>query len=143
MKKLITIGLVGTLLVLSCTKEKGLEKNTSKTPVDSSTMVCRVIGRWQSTMNVLYEFTDSFRYTMYLEDGKYGTLAEGKGLEKKKWWTIGDTLVVDLTGRGTSLQKSLQRFSCDCQVRHLETFYNNESFPSIYWREGYDTLRCK
>ncbi len=139
MKKIFLIT-IASISFMAC--EDDLDN--SKTPNGNNIPKCTMKGRWHTTMNVLYEFTDSFRYTFYKNpDGKYGTLQEGSRLDKKKWWMEGDSLVIDQNGRGTSLIKTLPKYSCDCNVFKTDHEYNGSTWTNIQWKEGHDTTYCK
>ena len=137
MKKiLLIVGIVSIGLYSSCEKEGTILPKPTK---------CSIKGRWETKFNVLYEFTDSFRYTFYKDPTKneYGTLSEGLGLDKKRWYMKGDSLVIDHDGRGNSLSVTLPKFSCDCNVTTTNHEYNGSEWKNIQWKEGHDTLICK
>jgi hypothetical protein len=109
-------------------------------PFEPTAQNCSVKGRWVVMGSTLYQYTDSFRYTIYSVDGNFGTLADAIP-GRHAWSMSGDTLVEDLNGGNIS--KKVVDFDCDCQVMNLSWESMGQRFTQKLWKEGFDTATCR
>ncbi len=131
MKNLLFVLGAMSLSMFSC------DKDDTSTPAKLN---CDVKGRWVTPFNVLYEFTDSLKYTLYSTDGTFGSITPG--MQGKPWEMQGDTLVIH--NSSTSIAKQYVEFDCACNVMRL----TQSSMPgsitiNTYRKEGFDYISCK
>ena len=135
MKKSIFILLLA-LTVFSCSKE---EEIVMQEALQDATLV----GRWNVEGfegAVLYEFTETQRFTMYSGDGEFETLEEviASGRHGNDWTREGDEVTIDLHF-GNFSTKTIQ-FVCDNQV--INWLNNDGEIESTLYREGFDYASC-
>ncbi|MFK8059520.1 MAG: hypothetical protein AB8B78_05450 [Polaribacter sp.] len=103
-----------------------------------------VVGRWNLDgfqKNVMYEFTDNKRFTLYSSNGVFETTDEliANGRTGNDWWFDGNKITVDLNfGNLSTLTPT---FKCDNNVIVWTNDLNE--VHSTYYREGYDLSNCK
>ena len=96
-------------------------------------------GRWHLVGyedNVMYQFEDNYRYSIYSEDGTFGSI-EDEGGTPNPYTVVEDIITIDLFfGNIVNYQMN---YICDGQVVEFEdTLY--ETIHSILFREGYNYI---
>ena len=96
-------------------------------------------GRWHLVGyedNVMYQFENNYRYSIYSIDGTFGGLEDAGG-SPNPYTIVDDVITLDLFfGNIVSYQMN---YLCDGQI--VEFVYNPEGFVhSILFREGYDYI---
>lgn len=127
MKKFALLVAVAALAVVSCSK--GPEAR------DAS-----IVGRWHVVgfeETVLYEFTDSLRYTIYSTDGVFGPL-DSAIPGPHHWEFVGDTVVIDLNFGNES--RLYPRFDCNNNV--IDWIGADGSVGGTYFSEGISLDDC-
>ena len=131
MKKIIGILLCCTLF--QCSTNDAVEDFSEAT----------VIGRWNIEGfqgNVMYEFTENKRYTLYSSDGTFESLQEviDSGRPGDDWWYDGNQITIDLNfGNLSTLTPTFK-----CQNNVIVWTTTTDTFHSTYYREGYDLNSC-
>ncbi len=100
---------------------------------------CSIVGRWileGFEDNVMYEFTDDLRYTIYAaEPGMFGTIEDA--IPGPNDYMINqDSITIDLDFGNFSTNKV--EFKCDCQVLDLV----NTSGTTTLFTEGHNLSSC-
>ena len=94
-------------------------------------------GRWHLVGyedNVMYQFEDNYRYSIYSEDGTFGSIEDGGGTPNP-YTVVEDTITIDLFfGNIVNYQMN---FMCDGQVVEFKNI-DYETIHSTHFREGYD-----
>ena len=96
-------------------------------------------GRWHLVGyedNVMYQFEDDYRYSIYSEDGTFGSIEDGGGTPNP-YTVVEDIITIDLFfGNIANYQMN---YICDGQVVEFKnTLY--ETIHSILSREGYSYI---
>lgn len=122
-----------TITLFNCSSNENLEVIPEAT----------VIGRWNldGFNNIMYEFTEDKRYTLYSTSGVFETVKEviDSGRSGNDWWFDGDKITVDLNfGNLSSLKPA---FKCNNYV--LVWLNDANEVHSTFYREGYDLKDCK
>ncbi len=131
---LFIVGLLA-LVLIACGKDEVLPLP------ETNPISCEVKGRWIHPLGTaLYEFTDSLKYDIYMQNGTFGTIADAIP-NPKRWWIEGDTLVIYMSR--SNIQKQHLAFDCDCNLMLLTASYNQLTWTSRFWKEGVDTSRCQ
>ena len=119
-----------SLSLLACTKEEA----------PGPPIQCTLLGRWEAPFNVLYEFTDSLQYTLYAENGSFGTITPNA--VGKPWELRGDTLYIHHSS--TSISKAVVAFDCDCNVMRTTASFSPRSITiNTHVKEGFDLNSCQ
>jgi hypothetical protein len=96
-------------------------------------------GRWHLVGyedNVMYQFEDNYRYSIYSEDGTFGSIEDGGGTPNP-YTVVEDIITIDLFfGNIVNYQMN---YICDGQIVEFEnTLY--ETIHSTLFREGYNYI---
>ena len=99
-------------------------------------------GRWHLVGyedNVMYQFEDNYRYSIYSIDGEFGDIDEAGGTPNP-YTILEDIITIDLFfGNIVSYQMI---FRCNDQVVEFRTI-DNGVLHSILFREGYNYNNCE
>ncbi|WOC40343.1 hypothetical protein [Polaribacter sp. HL-MS24] len=115
----------------------------SSNDVTADSPEATVIGRWNLDGfqgNVMYEFTENKRYTLYSSDGIFESVQDliDSGRVGNDWWYEGNQITVDLNfGNFSTLTPT---FKCQNNVIVWTTV--SDAFHGTYFREGYDFNTC-
>ena len=99
---------------------------------------CTIEGRWIDEGfddTVLYQFSDSLRYTIYSTDGDFGPL-ESAIPGPLDYVFLQDSLIINLNFGNFS--RTLPVYKCDCNVVEL----TQGDSGSILYKEGYNYPDC-
>lgn len=126
-------------LILFCFTLFNCTTNDSIDEIAEATLV----GRWNLDGfqgNVLYEFTENKRFTLYSSDGEFGTIQEliDLGHSGNDWWYDEDKVTVDLNFGNLSTLTPF--FKCNNNV--IEWLNEADEVVSKYYREEYDLVDC-
>jgi hypothetical protein len=127
MKKTLIILAAATGLLIACSKGPASR--------DAS-----IVGRWNVVgfeETVLYEFTDSLRYTIYSTNGVFGPL-DSAIPGPHHWELVDDTVVIDLNFGNES--RLYPRF--DCKNNVIDWINADGSVHSTYFSEGISLDDC-
>jgi hypothetical protein len=96
-------------------------------------------GRWHLVGyedNVMYQFENDYRYTLYSTDGNFGDIDEAGGSPNP--YTVADDIITMDLFFGIIVSYQMV-FSCDGQVVEFRTI-ENDIIHSILFREGYNYI---
>jgi hypothetical protein len=99
-----------------------------------------LVGRWHLVgfeTTVMYEFTDTLRYTIYSSDGTFGGV-ETAIPNPNSWVWDGDQVVVDMNFGNESRLTPV--FKCEGQV--IDWYDSEDQFAGTYFRENFDYSSC-
>ena len=131
MRKLLILFLL-SFIFNACKKEENVPNN-----INSSTP-CSIEGRWNLTgfeTNTMYVFDSTLRYTIYSNDGIFGTIDDA--IPNPNSYTLADSILsIDLSFGNYGIYSA--EFKCDCNVVDL----TQDDVVWKWWREGYDEIEC-
>jgi hypothetical protein len=113
-----------SIILMSCTDDNNQEPAIENT----------IIGRWHLVgfeETVMYEFTETHRYTIYSSNGNFGDITTAIP-NPNPWEYDGENLVIDLFFGNSSI--SIPNFRCNGNVVDL-------GFGTLF-REGYNITNC-
>ena len=102
-----------------------------------------LIGRWNLKGfegNILYEFTENKRFTLYSGDGVFESVEDlvASGRNCNDWWFEADKITIDLNF-GNMVTRT-PKFKCSNNV--IDWLNENEEVVETYFRENYVLSAC-